>query len=66
VTLDGTVAAGLLLDSVMIAPPVGAAEDNVTVPCVVLPLVTVVGLIDIPRVKLFGITVSIAFPVIPP
>ena len=43
VTLRGTVAAALLLDSDTTMPPVGAAPFSVTVPCDVLPPVTVVG-----------------------
>jgi hypothetical protein len=45
VTLAGTVAAAvLLLVSVTVAPPDGAALDNVTVPCELLPPTTVDGL----------------------
>ena len=44
-TLAGTVAAVvLLLERVMVAPPVGAAPVSVTVPVDVLPPITVVGL----------------------
>src|SRR2546428_606792 len=43
VTLPGTVAAGLLLDSVTGAPPAGAGPFSVTVPVELLPPVTVVG-----------------------
>jgi hypothetical protein len=43
-TLPGTVAAVLLLDSVTLAPVDGAALVSVAVPCDVLPPVTVVGL----------------------
>jgi hypothetical protein len=45
VTLGGTVAAALLLDSVTPTPPAGAAAVSVTVPCAALPPVTLVGLI---------------------
>src|SRR6266849_6723943 len=45
VTLAGTVAAAvLLLDSVTVAPPAGAAPLKVTVPVEELPPVTLVGL----------------------
>ncbi len=55
VTLAGTVAAAvLLLDSVTTTPPEGAAADNVTVPCEVLPPVTDVGL----RLTEFKVTVG--------
>jgi hypothetical protein len=43
VTLAGTVAAALLLDSVTIAPPAGATLPNVTVPVDPLPPTTAVG-----------------------
>jgi hypothetical protein len=43
VTFAGTAATGLLLESVMVMPPDGAADDNVTVPCELEPLVTLVG-----------------------
>ncbi len=43
VTLAGTVAAALLLDSVTTAPPVGAALLKVTVPVDEVPPVTEVG-----------------------
>ena len=39
-TLAGTVAAALLLEMLTTAPPAGAAEVNVTVPCEVFPPVT--------------------------
>src|SRR3989442_14585133 len=44
VTLEGTVAAGLLLESVTCAPPAGAGAFSVTVPVEGLPPVTLVGL----------------------
>ena len=43
VTLAGTVAATLLLDSVTTVPPVGAAAVRVTVPVELVPPVTVLG-----------------------
>lgn len=47
VTLDGTVAAEvLLLESVTVAPPAGAAPLNVTVPVEEFPPVTLVGFSD--------------------
>lgn len=47
VTLDGTVAAAvLLLDSATTLPPEGAADVNVTVPVDDVPPVTLVGLND--------------------
>ena len=44
VTLAGTAAAGLLLDSVAVNPPDGAALVSVTVPCDEVPPVTLAGL----------------------
>jgi hypothetical protein len=44
VTLGGTTAAALLLDSDTEMPPEGAAEEIVTVPVEGVPAVTVVGL----------------------
>src|SRR2546422_11105360 len=46
VTLAGTVAAALLLESVTPNPPAGAAAVSVTVPCAETPPVTLVGLTD--------------------
>ena len=47
VTLDGTVAAlVLLLESVTVAPPAGAAPLSVTVPVEEFPPMTVVGFSD--------------------
>ena len=43
VTLDGTPAAALLLETATAAPPVGAAADNVTVPLEPFPPTTLVG-----------------------
>jgi hypothetical protein len=43
VTFAGAPAAGLLLASVTVSPPAGAADDNVTVPCEFEPPVTLVG-----------------------
>ena len=47
VTLPGTVAAALLLESVTANPPDAAADVSVTVPCAALPPVTVEGLNEI-------------------
>src|SRR2546422_673492 len=44
VTLEGTPAAGLLLESVTCAPPAGAGAFSVTVPVEGLPPVTLAGL----------------------
>src|SRR6476660_10540400 len=61
VTLAGTVAAVLLLDSVTVAPPVGAAPLRVTVPVDELPPVTLVGLTATEdKDKAAGVTVSVA------
>jgi len=62
-TLDGTVATEvLLLESVTIAPPEGAAAVRVTVPVELFPPLTVVGLrVSELSVKLVGaLTVSAA------
>lgn len=54
VTLPGTVATPvLLLESETTAPPEGAADVRVTVPCEVLPPTTLVGATEIPA-KLAG------------
>src|SRR6185503_5394134 len=72
VTLAGTIALGLLLDRATVAPPVGAALVNVTVPCDVLPPVTVVGF-KVSAERLAGgggggtgLTVSVAVRVVLP
>ena len=65
VTLPGTVAAELLLDSVTGAPPPGAGPFSVTVPVELLPPVTVVGL-TLSELGMGGITVSEAVWLAPP
>ena len=65
VTLEGTVAAGLLLESVTCAPPAGAGAFSVTVPVEELPPVTLVGL-TVSDETIGGITVSVAVRVAPP
>ena len=65
VTLEGTVAAGLLLESVTCAPPAGAGAFSVTVPVEGLPPVTLVGL-TVSDETIGGITVSDAVRVAPP
>ena len=65
VTLPGTVAAELLLDSVTGAPPPGAGPLSVTVPVELLPPVTVVGL-TLSELGMGGITVSEAVWLAPP
>src|SRR3989449_4092459 len=57
VTLAGTTAAGLLLESVTCAPPAGAGAFSVTVPVEGLPPVTLVGL-TVSDETIGGITVS--------
>src|SRR2546425_305826 len=57
VTLAGTEAAELLLDSVTCAPPAGAGPSSVTVPVELLPPVTVVGLSASEERPAAGITV---------
>ena len=66
VTLPGTVAAELLLDSVTCAPPAGAAPSSVTVPVELLPPVTVVGFTASEVRRTLGITVRVAVRVTPP
>ena len=66
VTLPGTVAAGLLLDSVTCAPPVGAGPSSVAVPVELLPPVTVVGFTPSEERRTgFGFTVRVAVRVTP-
>ena len=65
VTLAGTTAAGLLLESVTCAPPAGAGAFSVTVPVEGLPPVTLVGL-TVSDETIGGITVSDAVRVAPP
>ena len=65
VTLEGTTAAGLLLESVTCAPPAGAGAFSVTVPAEGLPPVTLAGL-SASEETIGGITVSEAVCVAPP
>jgi hypothetical protein len=65
VTLAGTVAAALLLDSVTTAPPAGAGPSSVTVPVRGLPPVTLAWL-RLSDETLGGTTVSEAVCVAPP
>ena len=65
VTLAGTAAAALLLDSVTTAPPAGAGAFSVTVPVEPVPPVTLVGL-TFSDETLGGSTVSEAVRVAPP
>jgi hypothetical protein len=65
VTLAGTVAAGLLLESGTCAPPAGAGPFSVTVPAEGLPPVTLAGL-RASEETIGGITVSEAVCVAPP
>jgi hypothetical protein len=58
VTLRGTVAAALLLDSDTTMPPVGAAPVKVTVPVEGLPPTTLVGFNDTADNATAGVTVS--------
>src|SRR6267143_407609 len=61
VTLAGTTAAGLLLESVTCAPPAGAGPFSVTVPAEGLPPVTLAGLsASEETIKAEGVTVSVA------
>src|SRR5712664_2917296 len=61
VTLEGTVAAGSLLESVTCAPPAGAGPFSVTVPAEGLPPVTLAGLrASEETIKAEGVTVSVA------
>ena len=64
VTLPGTVAAGLLLDSVTGAPPAGAGPFSVTVPVELLPPVTVVGFTPSEETT-GGVTLSVLVRVTP-
>ena len=69
VTLAGTVAAALLVESVTPNPPAGAAAVSVTVPCAETPPVTLVGLTDTAESDAAaggGVTVSVAVFVAPP
>lgn len=66
VTLEGTLAAPvLLLESMTCTPPAGAGPLSVTVPVEELPPVTVEGL-SVSEERLGGITVSEAVSVTPP
>src|SRR5881296_2214137 len=68
-TLAGVAAAVLLLESVTLNPPAGAADVNVTVPCAEAPPVTLVGLTataDSEAGGGGGVTVSVAVLVAPP
>ena len=65
VTLPGTVAAELSLDSVTCAPPAGAGPSRVTVPVELLPPVTVVGLSASEERPAAGFTVRVAVRVTP-
>jgi hypothetical protein len=71
VTLAGTVAAALLLDSVTAAPPAGATPLNVTVPLEALPPTTLVGLSESAESVTgagvpLGVIVRVAVPRTPP
>ena|SRR5262245_41149123 len=67
VTVDGTVALGLLLDKFTTKPPLGAIAVSVTVPTDPTPPRTVVGLSvnDASAAGAGGLTVSVADPVTP-
>ena len=61
VTEAGTDAEALLLDSVTTVPPVGAAVVNVTVPVLLVPPVTLVGLTETAdNAAAAGLIVSVA------
>jgi hypothetical protein len=67
VTLAGTDAAGLLLDSATCAPPAGAGPFSVTVPLAGLPPVTLAGLtFSDETIACAGSTVSDTLSVRPP
>jgi hypothetical protein len=67
VTLVGTLAAALLLDSVTAAPPAGAGAVKVTVPVDGVPPPTLAGLRDTPESFAAddGFTVTVALRVVP-
>jgi hypothetical protein len=65
VTVAGTVAAALLLESATTAPPAGAAVVRVTVPVEGVPPTTLGGLRDTLRSDRVGITKSVVFSVSP-
>jgi hypothetical protein len=66
VTFGGTPATSVFpLVSVMIAPPVGAGDVRVAVPCDTVPPTTAVGLTLIDDSAKVGITVSVAVAVAP-
>lgn len=66
VTLAGTAAAGLSLDSNAVNPPDGAALVRVTVPCDALPPVTLDGLTVTDDNEAGGFTVKVALRLAPP
>jgi hypothetical protein len=62
-TEAGTVRAGLLADSVTVAPPLGAADETATVQVELEPETTLVGAHSRPEmVGSGGVTVTIAVP----
>src|SRR2546425_5180756 len=65
VTLAGTVAAVLSLDSVTCAPPAGAGPSSVAVPVELLPPATVVGLSASEERPAAGVPATVALPVTP-
>ena len=65
VTLAGTVAAVLSLDSVTCAPPAGAGPSSVAVPVELLPPVTVVGFTPSEERRTARFTVRMAVRVTP-